>query len=93
MFVYMVANMVVYIVVHMVVHMVHGCAAQIIRERRSGWSMVGWVGGMSTVAGNISEVENISGGKIAEVEAGLAMLALESFLSGEELMVWLAISL
>ena len=50
---------------------------------------------MSTIAGNISEVqvENISGGKIAEMEAGLAMLALESFLSGEELMVWLAISL
>ena len=47
---------------------------------------------MSTVAGNISEVqvENISGGNIAEMEAGLAMLALESFLSGEELMVWLA---
>ena len=43
---------------------------------------------MSTIAGNISEVENI-----AEMEAGLAMLALESFLSGEELMVWLAISL
>ena len=40
---------------------------------------------MSTIAGNISEVENI-----AEMEAGLAMLALESFLSGEELMVWLA---
>ena len=48
---------------------------------------------MSIIAGNISEVENISGGKIAEMEAGLAMLALESFLSGEELMVWLAISL
>ena len=49
-------------------------------------------GGMSTIAGNISEVqvENISGGNMAEVEAGLAMLALESFLSGEELMVWLA---
>ena len=45
---------------------------------------------MSTIAGNISEVENISGGNIAEVEAGLAVLALESFLSGEELMVWLA---
>ena len=45
---------------------------------------------MSTIAGNISEVENISGGNIAEMEAGLAMLALESFLSGEELMVWLA---